>query len=66
MKARLVYALVPMALFAGIVAFLAVGLGLNPREVPSPLIGKPAPAFALPRLDDASQTVRREDLLGQV
>ncbi len=66
MKSRLVYALVPMALFAGIVAFLAVGLGLNPREVPSPLIGKPAPAFALPRLDDASQTVRREDLLGQV
>jgi cytochrome c biogenesis protein CcmG, thiol:disulfide interchange protein DsbE len=45
---------------------LAAGLKLNPREVPSPLIGKPAPAFALPRLEDAAQTLRREDLLGQV
>lgn len=58
--------LLPLALFGAIVAFLAVGLGLNPREVPSPLIGKPAPAFALPRLDDLSQKVSREDLLGQV
>ncbi len=58
--------LLPLAMFAAIVAFLAVGLGLNPREVPSPLIGKPAPAFALPRLDDPTQKVSREDLLGQV
>ena len=58
--------LLPLAVFGAIVAFLAVGLGLNPREVPSPLIGKPAPAFALPRLDDPSQKVSREDLLGQV
>ena len=58
--------LLPLAVFAAIVAFLAVGLGLNPREVPSPLIGKPAPAFALPRLDDPNQKVSREDLLGQV
>ncbi len=58
--------LLPLAVLVVLVAFLAVGLGLNPREVPSPLIGKPAPAFALPRLDDASQTVCREDLLGKV
>jgi len=58
--------LLPMALFAGILLFLGVGLGLNPREVPSPLIGKPAPAFTLPRLDDTSQKVSREDLLGKV
>ena len=58
--------LLPLAVFGAIVAFLAVGLGLNPREVPSPLIGKPAPAFALPRLDDPNQKVSREDLLGQV
>ena len=58
--------LLPLAMFAAIVAFLTVGLGLNPREVPSPLIGKPAPAFALPRLDDPTQKVSREDLLGQV
>jgi cytochrome c biogenesis protein CcmG/thiol:disulfide interchange protein DsbE len=58
--------LLPLALFAGLLAFLGVGLGLNPREVPSPLIGKPAPAFTLPRLDDASQQVSRDDLLGKV
>jgi cytochrome c biogenesis protein CcmG/thiol:disulfide interchange protein DsbE len=57
--------LVPLALFGVLVAFLFVGLGLNPREVPSPLIGKPAPAFALPRLDDPDKTVKREDLLGK-
>jgi len=58
--------LVPLALFAAVVAFLGVGLGLNPREVPSPLIGKPAPAFQLPRLDDPTKTISREDMLGKV
>jgi cytochrome c biogenesis protein CcmG/thiol:disulfide interchange protein DsbE len=36
--------------FFALVALLAIGLTRNPREVPSPLIGKPAPAFELPRL----------------
>ena len=58
--------LLPLGVFAGIVGFLAVGLGLNPREVPSPLIGKPAPAFSLARLDDPSQKISRDDLLGKV
>ena len=58
--------LLPLAVFVVLVGFLAVGLKLDPREVPSPLIGKPAPAFALTRLDDAAKTVRREDMLGQV
>ena len=58
--------LIPLAVFAGLAWFLYAGLSLNPREVPSPLIGKPAPAFALPRLDDPAQTVKREDLLGKV
>jgi cytochrome c biogenesis protein CcmG, thiol:disulfide interchange protein DsbE len=58
--------LLPLALFAAIVLFLGVGLGLNPREVPSPLIGKPAPAFKLPRLDDTSQTLSKDDMLGKV
>jgi cytochrome c biogenesis protein CcmG, thiol:disulfide interchange protein DsbE len=56
----------PLAVFAGLVYFLAAGLKLDPREVPSPLIGKPAPDFALPRLDNPQQTLRRADLLGQV
>ncbi len=58
--------LLPLGIFAGILLFLGVGLGLNPREVPSPLIGKPAPAFSLARLDDASQKITRDDLLGKV
>ena len=58
--------LIPLGLFLGLVAFLAVGLKLDPREVPSPLIGKPAPAFVLTRLDNAQKTIRREDMLGKV
>lgn len=42
----------PIALVAVLVAFLAVGLKLDPRELPSPLIGKPAPAFSLPLLQE--------------
>ena len=45
---------------------LYVGLCLNPREVPSPLIDKPAPAFSLPQLQDPGKTLSRQDLLGKV
>jgi cytochrome c biogenesis protein CcmG/thiol:disulfide interchange protein DsbE len=58
--------LVPLGLFLVLVGFLYAGLGLNPREVPSPLIDRPAPAFSLPRLDDPGKSIRREDLLGTV
>jgi cytochrome c biogenesis protein CcmG/thiol:disulfide interchange protein DsbE len=58
--------LVPLALFLVLLVFLGAGLQLNPREVPSPLIGKAAPGFALTRLDDPSRVVKREELLGQV
>jgi len=56
----------PLVLFAVLVGFLVVGLDRDPRKVPSPLIGKPAPAFALARLDDPARTVSRQDLLGKV
>lgn len=42
--------LLPLGLFLLLAVFLARGLQLNPRELPSPLIGKPVPAFALPTL----------------
>ena len=58
--------LIPLAAFAVLVFFLWRGLSLNPREVPSPLIGKPAPAFALPKLGEPGTTIRREDLAGKV
>jgi hypothetical protein len=40
----------PLIGFIVLVVLLGVGLTLNPRDVPSPLVGKPAPAFSLPRL----------------
>jgi len=58
--------LLPLAVFLGLVGFLAVGLNLNPREVPSPLINKPAPGFALQQLDRPEITIKREDMLGKV
>ena len=58
--------LLPLAIFAVLAGFLFRGLFLDPREVPSPLIDKPAPAFALTRLDKPELTIRRDDLLGKV
>ncbi len=58
--------LIPLAVFFVLVAFLAIGLGLNPREVPSPLIGKPAPAFELARLQEPDKVFARKDMLGKV
>lgn len=63
MKAKF---LIPLAVFLVLVGFLAVGLGLKPSEVPSPLIGKPAPQFSLPKLSDPSKTFSPTDMKGQV
>ncbi len=57
---------IPLAVFVVLVAFLWVGLGRDPREVPSPLIGKPAPAFKLMQLHDAGKTLGADDLKGKV
>ena len=58
--------LIPLVIFFGLVWFLSAGLKLNPKEVPSPLIDKPAPLFQLTRLDNANVAVRSPDLLGRV
>jgi cytochrome c biogenesis protein CcmG/thiol:disulfide interchange protein DsbE len=55
-----------VTIFAGLVVLLAVGLRLNPREVPSPLIGKPAPGFELPLLNAPGKTFSQKDMLGSV
>ncbi|HEY7237751.1 MAG TPA: DsbE family thiol:disulfide interchange protein [Burkholderiales bacterium] len=49
-----------------LVGLLAVGLRLDPREVPSPLIGKPAPAFELPLLQQPDKSFSEKDMLGTV
>lgn len=58
--------LIPLAVFAVMVIFLGIGLTLNPREVPSPFIGKPAPTFNLPQVADAGKTLSTDDLKGQI
>ena len=63
MKAKF---LVPLLLFIGLAGFLAFGLTLNPREVPSPLIDKPAPSFKLARVDDPASAFALEEMRGQV
>jgi cytochrome c biogenesis protein CcmG, thiol:disulfide interchange protein DsbE len=66
MKLRhLRYSLPALILIALLGLFLR-GLFLNPRTVPSPLIGKSAPVFSLPLLDNASQTFTQARLQGQV
>ena len=56
----------PLVGFVVLVALLAVGLSLNPRDVPSPLVGKPAPAFSLARVDSPQQNFSPKDMLGRV
>jgi len=58
--------LLPLLVFIVMAGFLAIGLKLDPREVPSPLIGKPAPAFDLPQLAAPDQRLAAKDLRGQV
>lgn len=56
----------PLVGFLVLVGFLYVGLGLNPHEVPLPLIGKPAPAFSLPQLQEPSKQFSAQDMKGKV
>ena len=58
--------LIPLGAFIALAVILAVALKRDPREVPSPLIGKPAPTFSLTRLDDPQRTIALADLRGKV
>jgi len=58
--------LLPLAVLVVVVGFLGFGLRLDPREVPSPLIGKAAPPFSLPVLHEPAKTVSNTDFKGQV
>lgn len=58
--------LLPLIAFAILVGFLAMGLTRDPSDVPSPLIGKPAPGFSLPQLDDASKRFSPATMKGRV
>lgn len=58
--------LLPLGLFIALVVFLGIGLRLNPREIPSPFIDKPAPAFNLTQLHAPDKTISPQDMLGKV
>lgn len=59
--------LLPLLLFLLLAGLLAVGLTISDRksELPSPLIGKAIPAFALPVLGQADRLVTHEELVGE-
>jgi len=58
--------LLPLVIFVGLAAFLYVGLSGNPRDVPSPLVGKTAPTFDLAQLQSPDKHFIREEMLGKV
>jgi len=58
--------ILPGAVFIALVVFLALGLSRDPTIVPSPLVGKPAPPFSLPRLRNPEAQFSLSDLEGRV
>ena len=56
----------PLAVFLVLLAFLFVGLFRDPREVPSPLVDKPAPSFSLAKLHQPGERLSNADMRGQV
>lgn len=54
----------PLVLFAGLVAVFLFGLRLDPSRVPSPLLDRPVPAFALPDLEGGEDGLKTADFLG--
>ena len=58
--------ILPFVVFLIVAAFMFVGLGLNPREVPSPLVGRAAPVFTLPQLQEPSRQFSPQDMKGKV
>jgi len=58
--------LIPLLVFAALAVLFAIGLGLDPRLVPSPLIGKPVPQFDLPPVKGRTLGLATRDLKGEV
>lgn len=58
--------LLPLGIFIALVLLLGAGLSLNPRLVPSPLVGKPLPEFDLEELREPQRSLKSGDLTGKV
>lgn len=57
---------IPLLVFGLLAAVFGIGLSLNPREVPSPLVGKTVPQFDLPPVKGRQQGLANRDLTGEV
>jgi len=57
--------LVPAAVFVVLLGFLYVGLSINPSVIPSPFIGRPAPALSLPTLHESERTLTSAEFAGR-
>jgi cytochrome c biogenesis protein CcmG/thiol:disulfide interchange protein DsbE len=58
--------ILPFVIFITLATFLFIGLNLNPREVPSPLVGKAAPEFSLPQLHTPNKQFSPREMEGKV
>lgn len=58
--------LAPLFVFAAMAVILGIGLTLDPRKIPSPLIGKPVPEFSLPPVKGRTLGLANTDLKGEV
>ena len=58
--------LLPLGVFLALAIALAAGMGRDPRALPSPLLGQPAPAFELPLLHAPDKRLTQNDMLGSV
>lgn len=58
--------IIPLILFMVMLVFLGKGLTLDPRDIPSPLLNKPAPDFTLPLLTKPHKTLSKVDMAGKV
>lgn len=65
MKRSLLY-LLPILVLGVLIVLFWRGLYLNPRILPSPLIGKPVPAFNLPELRHPENAITQQNLIGHV
>ena len=63
---RRVLTLVPIAGFAVMAGALALGLSIDPKQIPSTLIGKKIPTFDLPPVKGRSLGLSSSRLLGEV
>lgn len=60
---RLLKSLIPLAIFAGLAIFFAIGLTRDPTQLPSELIDRPLPEFEMTTL--SGEAVTQDKLLGE-